>query len=116
MFEDFDYTAGLGEIGAQVFREFSGNHMDNPDELLQLRNLAKLFDAVDMLDGALADTGVMVKGREGTLVVNGAVQERRMTLAAISKLWRDLGYTPATEDAQTRSEKGRAAARARWAR
>lgn len=98
MIEDFDYTQGLGVTGAQVFREFAGNHMDNPDELLQLRSLGKLFDAVDALDSALAETGVMVKGREGTLVVNGAVQERRMTLSAISKLWKDLGYTPATED------------------
>ncbi|RFA11980.1 hypothetical protein B7R21_11645 [Subtercola boreus] len=97
---------------------FLGGIDERPDlagaELASLEHAAALTSSADRLDGVARDAGIVATGSTGQVVLHPAVTEARLARASASTILARL-VTP-TAGPQTASQRGRAAARARYSR
>lgn len=109
---------GLGAAGRKLWRDLTADIAFEPHELRLLADACKVADLIAKLDQAAEDSPLVVKGSTGQPVINPVIAEARVQRGLLAKLLKDLRI-PATEEAeqeaaQSRSEKARKAAKARW--
>jgi phage terminase small subunit len=103
-------TAGK-EFRAEVEQAFDPAAA-SPAARLVLDQLCTLLDEIEVLEGAIAEHGVMVRGARGQLVVNPAVAACRQHRVAVARLAGKLGL----EDETPGTRSARRAANARWSK
>jgi hypothetical protein len=83
-------------------------------EYSALEQAVELITAADALDAAARAAGMIATGSTGQVVVHPAAIEARLARTAAAQILARL--VPAGTGAQTNSQRGRAAARARWSK
>lgn len=109
---------GLGAAGKKLWRDLTADTEFEPHGLRLLTDACRVADLIAKLDQAAEDSPLVVKGSTGQPVINPVIAEARVQRGLLAKLLKDLNI-PATEEAeqeaaQSRSEKARKAAKARW--
>jgi len=88
-------TSGFGPAGIDIVMTFEskagelGLELEN-DDLVVLRNAARVADLVAYLDADIAANGVMLTGNGGASKVNPAVPESRQQRVALARLLADV--------------------------
>lgn len=112
----------LGVSGAKLWRSITNDYDLREDEVEILHSAARVRDTIDVLTEALTDQPLIVLGSSRQPVVQPLLAERRFQEQALAGLLAKLKFhdsveTVTTSDGKmTRSESGRKAANARWAR
>lgn len=122
---EFRAPRGLGAAGKRLFRELTDGTVYDPHEREIVRKACVTADELARIEAGLAEQPLMVAGSTGALRANPLLAEQRQYVALLAALIRQLA-PPAEqgEDApladrsarprMSRTESGRAAARARW--
>jgi hypothetical protein len=109
--------AGLGVRGRRLWRAVVGGYELRPDELMTLEDVAHLSDMIVRLSEAWLSLGcpLTTKGSMGQQVTHPLISEIRAHRMSRNTLLRQLGL-PDVDGELSPSMRGRALARARWAR
>ena len=83
-------------------------------EWASLEQAAELISTAEVLEAAARESGALVPGSQGQLVVNPAYAEARLARTSAAQILNRLVGVKA--GAMTNSQRGRAAANARWSR
>lgn len=110
--------ATVADAGRALWRDVTGQYELRADELRVLEAAACESDLIGVMQAALVDQPLMVKGSQGQDVINPLVSEIRQHRATLAALLRQLKLPDAdsTDVGGALSAKNRAAANARWAR
>ncbi|WP_225753975.1 hypothetical protein [Actinotalea sp. Marseille-Q4924] len=105
-----DWTQGACDVFAEVLTQ-------RPDlagsDLASLEHASALTSAAERLDAVALAAGMVSTGSTGQTVVHPAAVEARLARTAAAQILARLA-PPSPSHRQTASERGRAAARARW--
>lgn len=88
-------TSGFGTAGQEIIEIFEakaterGLELDH-DDVVVLRNAARVADLIADLDADIAANGVMLTGATGSSKVNPAVAESRQQRVALGRLLADV--------------------------
>jgi len=110
--------AGIGAVGARLWRSVADVMELRPDEKLLLEHAARTVELLARIDEELKSAPLTVKGSMGQLVEHPLVSESRAQRATLARLLAQLKLvddeTRAVAVAARRTGRARAAARARW--
>ena len=110
--------AGLGPLGASLWRSVADVMHLRPDERLLLEHAGRTVDLLARIDEELTAAPLTVKGSMGQLVEHPLVSESRAQRATLARLLGQLKLlddeTRAVAVASARTGRARAAASARW--
>jgi ABC-type hemin transport system ATPase subunit len=110
--------AGLGQAGARLWRQVSGDFTLRADETVLLGAACMTLDTIAKLEEAMIDAPLVVEGSMHQLREHPLLSELRQQRLTVARLLRQLDLLDVDELAQlrsaARSAKGRALARERW--
>ena len=108
----------LGRHGRELWERVTEGLTFRPDELEVLAQAARTADQLAALDALVAASPTVVKGSKGQSVLHPAIAEARLQRHLLATLLARLDVPEGEEtewDGLSTSERGRKAARARWA-
>lgn len=108
--------ANLARSGKALWRQTIYAYDLRADELRVLEDACREADLVDRLEHSLGDAPTFIEGARGQEVINPLFGEIRQHRGMVAGLLAKLKLSDETDEAkQTREEKARDAAKARWA-
>lgn len=110
---DLDLPAHWTDGARDTFTNVLAERSDlSGAEWASLEQAAELISTAEVLEAAARESGALVPGSQGQLVVNPAYAESRMARTAAAQILNRL--VGVKHGAMTNSQRGRVAANARW--